>query len=93
MSSLSSASATAIWERVIHPERGDLPPEAARFFLGLTFEPADLEQMHALAEKGQAGTLTVEEADALRNFRQIGLQLDLLRSKARLAMGRASSAP
>lgn len=86
MATSQTISETAIWERVIHPERGDLPPEAARFFMQLTFEQSDLERMHDLADKGQAGELTVEEADSLRNFRQIGLQIDLLRSKARLAL-------
>ncbi len=42
--------------------------------------------MHELAVKNQAGTLDADEAEELRNYRQIGLQLDLLRSKARQAM-------
>lgn len=77
---------SAIWERVIHPERGDLPPEAARYFLSLAFEPADIDQMHRLAEKNRQGTLDKNEQEALRAYRQMGLQLDLLKSKARLAL-------
>ena len=83
MSLLSTASETAIWERVIHSERGDLSPEVARYFLNLAFEQDDLDRMHDLAIKNQEGLLTAEEQEALRNYRQIGLQLDLLRSKAR----------
>ncbi len=84
--SLNSASEIAIWERVIHPERGDLPPEAARFFLNLAFDQDDLDRMHELAVKNQEGELAADEAEALRNYRQIGLQIDLLRSKARQAI-------
>jgi hypothetical protein len=83
MMSFDSASETAIWERVIHSERGDLPVEAARFFLQLAFEEDDLDRMRCLAAKNQEGTLAPEETEALRNYRQIGLQIDLLRSKAR----------
>lgn len=86
MASSFSGSEIAIWERVIHPERGDLPADAARFFLNLEFEAEDLQRMHELAVKGQAGELTADEAEVLRNYRQIGLQIDVLRSKARLAM-------
>jgi hypothetical protein len=79
-------SETAIWERVIHPERGNLPPEAAQYFLSLAFEPADIDRMQELAEKNRQGTLDSQEREALRAYRQMGLQLDLLKSKARLAL-------
>jgi hypothetical protein len=92
MSLSSHSSETAIWERVIHPDRGDLPREAAMFFLNLAFEPSDLDRIHELAVKNQEGTIAADEAEALRNYRQVGLQLDLLRSKARLAIaGRPTS--
>jgi hypothetical protein len=86
MSLSTPASEIAIWERVIHPERGDLPPEAATFFLNLAFEPDDLERIHELAVKNQDGSLAPDEAEALRNYRQVGLQIDVLRSKARQAI-------
>lgn len=89
--SLSSSEA-AIWERVIHPEKGDLPLEAARFFLNSSFEPDDLRHIHELVVKAQEDELTDEEAEILRNYRQVGLQIDLLRSNARLAMQRHSDA-
>jgi hypothetical protein len=93
MASPLSGSESAIWQRVIHPERGDLPPEAAQFFLKLSFEPDDLNRMHELAVKGQTGELTAEEAEALHNYRQVGLQIHLLRSKARIAMKNAPKHP
>ena len=53
----------------------------------------DLNRLHELAVKGQNGDLTAEEAEALRNFRQVGLQIDLLRSKARLAIKQSANQP
>ncbi len=86
MSIQSTTSEIAIWERVIHPKRGELPPEAARFFLSLAFDQEDLDRLHDLTVKHQQGTLAPDEHEALCNYRQIGLQLDLLRSKARQAI-------
>jgi len=83
MSLPTTTSEIAIWERVIHSDRGDLPPEAALFFLNLAFDQDDLDRMHELAIKNQEGSLAPDEQEALRNYRQIGLRLDLLRSKAR----------
>ena len=91
MPALSAMSESAIWARVIRAERGDLPPEAARFFLNLAFDPADLDHMHNLAVRNQAGELSTDELESLRNFRQVGLQLDLLRSKARLTLNGAAT--
>ncbi len=91
MSLSPSGSEIAIWERVIHTDRADLPVEVARYLLALSFEQPDLDRMHELAVKNQAGTLDADEAEELRNYRQIGLQLDLLRSKARQAMPRGNA--
>ncbi len=35
---LDSSSEIAIWQRVIHPKRGDMPVDVARFFLNLSFD-------------------------------------------------------
>lgn len=37
MSITPSSSEIAIWEGVIHSDRGDLPIEVARYLLGLSF--------------------------------------------------------
>lgn len=90
MPTLPPSSEIAIWERVLQPGEGNLPPAAAEFFLGLSLAENDLIRMHELAVKGQNADLTAEEAESLRNYRQVGLQLDLLRSKARQAMKKAT---
>jgi hypothetical protein len=77
---------TAVLSRVIRPERDDLSPEAARSLLNLAFEQADLDRMHELAVKGQKGPLSREEQAEIAEYRQVGLLLDLLKSKARLAL-------
>ncbi|WP_254513035.1 hypothetical protein [Anatilimnocola floriformis] len=89
MSTVSASSENAIWARVIHPEDGEVPVAAAEYFLSLQFEKNDLIRMHELTEKNQAGELTAEEEGELRRFRHVGLQIDLLRSKGRLALREA----
>jgi len=84
-------SEATIWERILDPERGDLPIEVARYFLKLSFGPNELERMHALAERHQQGELAPHEVDELRSYRQVGLQLDLLHSKARQTLKATSS--
>ena len=75
-----------IWTRLLRPDEGGMAPEAARYFLGLRFDPEDQRRMHELAERHQAGELAPHEAAELAGYRRVGLQLDLLRSKARLSI-------
>ena len=74
---------------MIHPERGELSPEAARSILKITFEPRDLERMHELVVKGQEGALTDDDEEELDSYRRVGRLLDMMHSKARLALKRA----
>jgi hypothetical protein len=76
----------AILARVIRPDQGDLPPEAARAILQFTFSKADRDHMHDLAVKNQRGTLTPQEEQELASYRRVGRLLDLLGAKARLAL-------
>jgi hypothetical protein len=81
------ASEVAIWERIIRPENADLTPEAARFFLDLSFASSDLARMRDLVQKQQRVDLSPSEESDLLAYRKVGLQLDLLRSKARRVIG------
>ena len=78
----------AILNRVIRPDRDDLSPDAARSILKLAFEEEDLKRMHELAVKGQEGGLLKDEEAEIAEYRQVGLLLDLLKSKARLSLKR-----
>jgi uncharacterized protein YnzC (UPF0291/DUF896 family) len=90
MSSIRTISHDAvILNRVIKPNRADLPPEVARAFLQFEFDQKDCERMHELALKAQRGALLTDEKDELDSYRRIGYFLDLMRSKARKALKKA----
>jgi hypothetical protein len=76
----------SVLSRIIGPEKPDLSVGAARALLKLSFDPSDLERMHDLAVKNQRGELTKDEQAELVDYRQAGLLLDLLKSKARLSL-------
>jgi hypothetical protein len=87
MSFVSEDNFAAVWERTIEPSQRNLPPDAARYFLNLQFTAADHARMNFLAAKAQNGSLSEAEEAELGNFMQLGWFLDLLKSKARLALG------
>jgi hypothetical protein len=75
----------ATWRGVIQ-FNGDLSPTAARALLRFGFSENDRAHMEALSQKARAGTLTsVEQAD-LDTFERFGCLLDIVHSKARLAL-------
>ncbi len=88
---ITADSAGAIWMRIIQPDEGNLPPAAAEALLKFRFDESDLKRMHGLAERNQAGALTVPEAQELERYRDVGLELDLLHAKARHALSRVNS--
>lgn len=88
MATVELSTETAILGRVIVPERGDLSQDAAKSILKFEFDPADLDCMHQLAIKQQAGELSDEEQQQLERYRQVGHLLDLMRSKARQSLAR-----
>jgi hypothetical protein len=84
------SSEIAILSRVIRPDRGDLPPQAAEAILQFDFDTEDRARMHELAQKNQTAELTNEEQMALESYRHVGRLLDLMRSKARLSLSRTA---
>ena len=79
-------SDVAILSRLIRPEENSLTPEAAESLLRIKFEQHDLDRMHELAVKNQDGVLTRREKREMENYRRVGFLLDLMHSKARLAL-------
>jgi hypothetical protein len=79
-------SDVGILSRLIHPERADFSPEVARAILKFTFEPEDLGRMHELVVKNQDGALSQAEQLELESYRRVGRVLDMMHSKARLAL-------
>jgi len=52
----------------------------------MQFDLIDIDWMNALAEKDRRGTLTETEQRELQGYIMVGYLLDLLHSKARLAL-------
>lgn len=77
-----------ILARVIQVDQDDLPPAAAKALLKLSFTPQDRDRMHDLAVKNQGGGLTEAEQRELESYRRVGRLLDLLASRARLALAK-----
>ena len=75
----------AIWERVFMFDE-NLSPAAARALLKVRFSQQGQEKMNALAAKARGGTLAPEEQIDLDNYERLGCLLDILHSKARMAL-------
>ena len=82
------AESTSIFQRVIEPENGTLPPELAHYVMDLDFKPQDHARFEQLSEKAQAGTLTSQEADELDGFLQVDSILSIMRLKAQRSLAR-----
>lgn len=80
------ASEAEILGRLIEPERGGFPPEAAKAILKIGFDARDKERMHRLSEKAREGTLTDQEQDEIEGYRRVGYLLGMLWSKARISL-------
>jgi hypothetical protein len=83
-------SASAIWRRTIETRRFELDPAAARALLQLRFSRMDLKRADDLVAQARSGRLTVSEERELEDYRAVGTALEFLKSKARLALKRAS---
>lgn len=81
-----SSTEAAILSRVIHPERDDLPSEAARALLRLELDRQDLDRLHELVTKNQDGALTSAERSELEGYLRVSSFLDLMHAKARLSL-------
>lgn len=77
---------TAIWARLIAPERNGLSPDAARAMLSIQFSEVDRARMLALAEKNSAGQLSEVERQELEGYVKVGDVLSLLHLKAKRSL-------
>ena len=87
----AESSGTAILGRVLEAHSSSFTPEAARSILQLQFDQVDIDRMNALAEKNRHGLLTQAEQQELQSYLLVGHFLDLLHSKARLALKQTAS--
>ena len=83
-------SGTTILSRVLEAHATSFTPEVAQAILQLKFDQVDIDRIHVLAEKSRQGRLTNVESQVLQNYLLVGHLLDLLQSKARLALKHAA---
>lgn len=83
---------TAMWQRIVQPDAGDLSPEEARAVLRWRFAATDLDRVDALSAKARSGTLSETEERELDDYLVIGNVLGFVQSKARLSLKRAGLA-
>jgi uncharacterized protein (DUF433 family) len=88
MSATAASQEGVILSRVVR----DLPPEAARWLLGLDFDPVDRERIAVLYDKAREGTLSEAEDAELEDYGDVGRLLEILRIKARASLDSQVSA-
>lgn len=82
-----------ILARVISPEQGGLPVQAARAILDFKLPPRDRDRVNELAAKAREGTLSSDERTELDEYERIAAMLELMQSKARLSLKQAGLSP
>ena len=85
-------SQSAIFERIIEPQRGNFSPEHARYILSLDFPSDQHARYSELSAKAQAGTLTEQEQSDLDDFLNANALLMILQSKARVSLKKHNTA-
>jgi len=84
--------ATAILNRLIQPDVGDLSPEAAESILRLDFREPEHARMAELSEKAQSGKLSPEERAELNEYIRVADLFAILQAKARRSLRRVGRA-
>lgn len=92
MSTVLESSEAAILGRVIQPDAGDWPQDAAKAILGLGFDQTDRDRMTMLMAKAKEGELTEAEATELEHYRHVGRLLELMKSRARRSIQPSTAA-
>jgi hypothetical protein len=83
---LATAAETAILKRVIRPDVGDVPPEAARALLSMGFQESDHARMAELSARAEEGSLTPDEQDELDGYINVSHFIAFVQSKARVSL-------
>jgi hypothetical protein len=81
-----------ILERIIQPDNGTLPEDAARAILDWRFTESDRARMSDLSEKASLGTLAADEQRELEGYLLMGHLLAIAHSKARRSLPRRQPA-
>ena len=87
---VASADENGIIRRMLAAQANDLPAEAARFFLGLSFNDSDHRRIEALSARANEGELSAPERDELATYVLLSDFLTIMHSRARASMGKPS---
>lgn len=82
-----------ILARVINPEQGGMPAQAAREILDFKLPPRDRDRVNELAVKAREGALRSDERTELDEYERVTAMLELMQSKARLSLKQAGLSP
>jgi hypothetical protein len=82
-----------VLSRALEVKDGMVPPEGARFILGLGIREEDKKRTLKLLAKQQKGQITAAERDELESYIQADNLLSILKAQAILALKRAGQEP
>jgi hypothetical protein len=89
----SKKTGATVLSRALETRSGEVPPEVARFLLGLSIREEDRERMLELLAKQQRGEITAAEREDLESYVEADNVLSILRAQALLALKRAGQKP
>jgi hypothetical protein len=89
----SKQTGATVLSRALEMRGGDVPPEGARFILGLGIREEDQKRMLELLAKQQRGEIAPEEREDLESYVEAENMLSILRAQAILALKRAGQKP
>lgn len=89
----ATPTGATILSRALEIKGGSVPPEGARFILGLGIREEDKKRMLKLLGKQQNGRITAAEKAELESYVQADQILSILRAQAILALKKAGQEP
>jgi hypothetical protein len=89
----SKTTGAIVLSRALEMRGEGLPPDGARFLLGLGIREEDRERMLELLAKQQQGPISPGERDELESYVEADHVLSVLRAQALLALKRAGQRP
>ncbi|MFN0054794.1 MAG: hypothetical protein ACKV0T_21690 [Planctomycetales bacterium] len=88
---MNIGSEVAILNRIIEPEKPELPVDLAKVILGWQFSESDRRRMQELISAAKQKQLRGREKADAENYERIGHFLSILKSKARRSLKRQPS--
>lgn len=89
----SKQTGATVLSRALEMTSGDMPPEGARFLLGLGIREEDRERMLEFLAKQQRGEISAGDREDLESYVEADNVLSILRAQAILALKRAGPKP